>query len=198
MNYAALILAAGSSSRMGQPKQMLDINGEKLLVRTARATLEAGLKNVMVVIGHEEEGHRKILAGLPLEKIYNPSWKKGMGSSLKRGLAHLLSNHPSVDAVIILVCDQPMLSGDVILSLIRQYEQTRKPIVASRYSNMPGVPVLFDQTYFRKLSMIADDEGAKKIILQHPSDVVTVDFPGGDIDLDTMEDYHAFRAKSKK
>ena len=198
MNYAAIILAAGSSSRMGRSKQMLEVDGEKLLIKATRAALEAGLKDVIVVIGHYEEIHRKVLDHQPVEIVYNPSWPSGMGNSLKTGLSHLMTNHPTVDAVIVLVCDQPHLSGEVLTALIRRYEETGKPIVASRYSGMPGVPALFDKTFFGKLAGIPDEEGAKKIILRHPSDAVTVDFPGGAVDLDTIEDYNAYRSKDKR
>ncbi|HEX8038401.1 MAG TPA: nucleotidyltransferase family protein [Chryseosolibacter sp.] len=198
MNYAAIILAAGSSSRMGRSKQLLEVDGEKLLIRTIRAALETGLKDVVVVIGHHEEIHRKEIDKQPVEIVYNPTWQRGMGNSLKAGLSHLMMNHPSVDAVILLVCDQPHLSGNVLTTLIHRYEETGKPIVASRYSGMPGVPALFDKTFFAKLTAIPDEEGAKKIILRHPSDTVTVEFPGGAVDLDTIEDYNAYQSKGKE
>lgn len=177
---------------------MLEVDGEKLLIKTIRAALGAGLTDVVVVIGHDEEIHRKLIDQQPVEIVCNPVWPRGMGSSLKAGLSYLMANHPSVDAVIVLVCDQPHLSGDILAALIRGYEESGKPIVASRYSKMPGVPALFDKTCFAELAAISDKEGAKKIILRHAASTVTVDFPEGAIDLDTLEDYNAYRSEGSE
>jgi molybdenum cofactor cytidylyltransferase len=94
--------------------------------------------------------------------------------------------------VIISVCDQPLLSADHISHLLKKHEETRKPIVASRYSGKPGVPALFDRACFSKLQALGDDQGAKSLMLQNPGDVAQVEFPGGQVDLDTMEDYERF------
>ncbi|HET9487875.1 MAG TPA: nucleotidyltransferase family protein [Chryseosolibacter sp.] len=192
MYSGAIILAAGSSSRMGQPKQMLDIHGEKLLVKTIQTVLHSGINAVTVVLGADEEAHRKLIRDLPVDVVYNEQWQAGMGSSLKTGLVHLTTKHPSLEAVIVLVCDQPLLTPQAIHNLFAKYQETKKPVVASRYSEMPGVPALFNKKYFEKLAALPDDQGAKKIILQNPADVAEVDFPGGEVDLDTMEDYNAF------
>lgn len=192
MNSGAIILAAGSSSRMGQSKQMLDIGGKKLLVKTIQTILDGGISNVVIVLGSDEARHRQLLKSLPVDIVNNLRWEKGMGSSIKAGLEHLTSKHPMLEIIIVSVCDQPLLRLENISKLISQHQQTRKPIIASRYSMMPGVPVLFHKTYFQKLAALADDQGAKKIILQNPADVAEVDFPGGEVDLDTRQDYEAF------
>jgi molybdenum cofactor cytidylyltransferase len=195
MTSAAIILAAGSSSRMGQSKQLLDIKGKKLLIRTIDTVLQAGISEVTVVLGSEEPMHRKILKGLPVDIVHNPDWENGMGSSLKTGLRYLISKNTSLEAIVVLVCDQPLLTRENISSLLDKYHDVSKPIIASRYSGMPGVPALFDKSYFKKLAALPDDQGAKKIILQNPADVYEVDFPGGEVDLDTMEDYRAFQGE---
>lgn len=192
MNSGAIILAAGSSSRMGQSKQMLDIHGEKLLRKTVHTFVEASVSPIAVVLGADEKAHRELLTDLPIHIVLNPNWRRGMGSSLKAGLSYLLSVDPSMSAVMVSVCDQPLLSADIIVGLIKKYQQEHKPIVASRYSGVPGVPVLFDAAYFERLASLPDNQGAKKIILENPSDVSVVPFPGGEIDLDTMEDYEGF------
>jgi len=192
MKIAAIILAAGSSSRMGRSKQMLDIHGERLLIKTIQAVLDAGITNVVVVLGSDEAAHRKLIEHLPVNSVGNADWKSGMGSSIKRGLAYLAANHPAMEGAILSVCDQPLLSKEIIGNLIRRYKETQKPVVASAYSGAPGVPVLFHKSYFEKLAELPDDQGAKRIILQSRSDVSVVPFPGGEIDLDTMGDYDAF------
>ena len=192
MNIAAIILAAGSSSRMGQSKQMLEVNGEKLLEKTVTTVLASQIREVVVVLGADAEQHSKVLTPFAVSIVFNDQWKKGMGSSIKAGLRYITSTGSSCDAVIIFVCDQPMLMPDTVSSIVQRFEQTNKPVVASGYSNVPGVPVLFAKSYFPKLEQLPDDHGAKRIIQQNPSDAVIVPFPGGEIDLDTMEDYKAF------
>ena len=192
MNSGAIILAAGSSSRMGQSKQMLDINRKKLLVKTIQAVLDTGISNVAIILGSDEARHRPLLKTLPVDTVNNLHWKKGIGSSIRSGLQYLMSKHPMLEIVIVSVCDQPLLRSENISTLILKYQQTGKPIIASRYSKTPGVPVLFHKTYFEKLATLPDDHGAKKIILQNPSDVSEVDFPGGEVDLDTKQDYEKF------
>ncbi|HEY9488688.1 MAG TPA: nucleotidyltransferase family protein [Chryseosolibacter sp.] len=189
MNCAAIILAAGPSSRMGQPKQMLQIGGEKLLRKTINTALESELNRVCVVLGSHETEMRDLIAGLPVELVLNSEWKKGMGGSIKAGLQHLLSHGAAPDCIVILVCDQPLLRKENISNLIQEHRKTKKPIIASGYSETSGAPVLFNKKYFDELRLLPDDQGAKKIILRNPSDVVVIPFPEGEIDLDTPEDY---------
>lgn len=192
MNSAAIILAAGASTRMGQSKQMLNVKGEKLLIRTIQTVLQSGIHSLTVVLGAGQNAHRKIIEGLPVDIVCNENWERGMGSSLKAGLSRVLEKNPSLEVVVVAVCDQPLLKPENIDVLLSKYKETRKPIIASMYSQMPGVPALFDKSYFEKLATLPDDQGAKRIILQNRGDATDVDFPGGDVDLDTMEDYDAF------
>jgi molybdenum cofactor cytidylyltransferase len=193
MKSGIIILAAGASTRLGRSKQMLDIDGVTLLMRTASASLQAHAGRVVVVLGANDPVHRDTLQGTPVEIVNNKQWQKGMGSSLKAGLRHLISQDDSLEAVVITVCDQPLLTKETIKNLFNQHLVSNKPIVASRYSGQQGVPVLFEKRYFKTLLEISDAEGAKKIIQTYASDVDVVDFPGGEIDLDTPEDYDAFK-----
>ena len=190
-----IVLAAGNSTRMGASKQLLDVKGDKLLRRTVRTILKAEIDAVVVVLGAGERDHRRVLEDLDVSIVSNKHWATGMGSSIKRGLAHLRRNHSDLTAVIISVCDQPLLNADIISGLISGYRQHKKPVIASGYAEVPGVPVLFDRSFFDKLDALPDNQGAKKIILQNPADVHTIPFAGGEVDLDTMEDYNAFLAR---
>src|SRR5687768_1566665 len=143
-----ILLAAGSSSRMGQSKQMLDIHGEKLLRKTAKTILETDVNNIVVVLGAHEHEHRQILRDLKADIVFNESWQRGMGSSIKTGLKYLKSKHEALDAVLICVCDQPMLSTIIISDIVHKYQENKKPIIAAGYAGVPGVPVLFDQSFF--------------------------------------------------
>lgn len=186
----AMVLAAGSSSRMGRSKQLLEIDGEKLLIRTLRTVTSSKVSNTLVVLGADEERHRGLASSMDVCIIHNPDWNRGMGSSIKAGLNWIIS-HKNPDAVIILVCDQPLLSADVINQLIDTHNTSGKAVIASEYSGVTGVPALFHRSYFNKLAGLSDEAGARKLIAGNP-EVAFVSFPGGEIDLDTIDDYEAF------
>jgi molybdenum cofactor cytidylyltransferase len=192
MTIGIILLAAGSSSRMGQSKQLLEIGGEQLLLKSTRVALQALPEKVIIVLGANESAHRKIIEKLPVEIVTNKDWQQGMGSSLKKGMKELLLTAPKLDAVLVLVCDQPLLTTEHLDQVIKKFNLTKSPIVASYYSGTAGVPALFDKSLFKKLLNIEDQAGAKKIILQHEEVVQTIDFPQGSIDLDTLDDYQAF------
>lgn len=187
---AIILLAAGSSARMGQSKQQLLINGKSLLVHVAEIAIHSAVGKVVVVLGSEEKTHRHLLNDLKVDVIFNPGWRTGMGSSLKAGLNHVITNNPKTIAVIIMVCDQPLLTSSHINSIIQKYRTANTPIVASSYANTIGVPALFNRQLFGEILKLRDEEGAKKIILNHTPEVV--DFPEGSIDLDTPYDYKKF------
>lgn len=192
MGIGAILLAAGSSSRMGRSKQLLQINGNSLLLTSINVALGADLNNIVVLLGSNAEAHRKLIERLPIEIITNSDWDKGMGNSLKKGINHLLQSSSTLEAVIIMVCDQPLLSSDHLKKLIGKFHETRNQIIASQYYDTLGVPVLFDQSFFQELQNCGDEQGAKKIIQQHKDLVKAINFPGGEIDLDTLEDYNQF------
>lgn len=191
-----ILLAAGSSSRMGRSKQLLPIENEPLLLRSIKTALASSFENILVVLGAEEKRHRSVIEHLPVHIIYNENWTTGMGSSLKAGLKHLLTIRPTTQAVVIMVCDQPLLASSHLDQLISTYHKTKKKIVASYYSNATGVPALIDKSLFPELLIIPDEQGAKKILTKHTSDIESVDFPGGEFDLDTWEEYQNFKNKS--
>jgi molybdenum cofactor cytidylyltransferase len=183
-----LILAAGSSSRMGSSKQMLPIEGTTLLAKTIVTALETKIENIALVLGSNADEHRIAANEFPVTTIMNADWNKGMGSSIKVGVKYFQSQE-TIKGIIILVCDQPNLTSEVILKLIQKQKKTHKPIIASRYANTLGVPSLFMRTIFDKLIELQDDQGAKRIILENKEHVSEIEFPPGEIDLDTKEDY---------
>ena len=192
-NIGIILLAAGSSSRMGQSKQLLELNGKPLLRNTANVALASDIKKIIVVLGAFEKEHRKLVQDLPVNIVYNSRWEKGMGSSLKAGLNYLLRGDPKLSGVVILVCDQPLLQASHIKNLIALHVKTKKPIVASQYAKTLGVPAFFEKKYFSELLNLDDTHGAKKVIQQHPEDLSSMNFPEGEIDLDTPEDYQTFK-----
>jgi molybdenum cofactor cytidylyltransferase len=192
MKIGVILLAAGSSSRMGQSKQLLSVGEESMLVKMVKVSLRAGASPLIVVLGSEENVHREVIEDFPVDVVSNPLWSTGMGSSLKCGIDHLITKFEDVDAAIVLVCDQPHVSSKYIQSIIERYEITKRSIVASFYAGSSGVPVLFDKSLFPELLNLSDEEGAKKLLKQYPRHIELVDFPEGSIDLDTPSDYEQF------
>jgi molybdenum cofactor cytidylyltransferase len=187
-----IVLAAGSSTRMGQSKQLLPVLGQPLLLKTTNAAQTSEADHTIVVLGAQHDLHQKILEELPVTIVDNPDWEKGMGNSLKAGLNQALRSYPEMQAALIMVCDQPLVTDTVLNMLIQKYTSTQAPIIASAYGNTIGVPALFDKSIFAKLLTLRDEHGAKKIMSDLSALVLKVDFPGGEIDLDTPEEYRAF------
>jgi molybdenum cofactor cytidylyltransferase len=186
---AAIILAAGSSSRMGQPKQLLQFRNQTLLRRMVDAAFAGGCAPVAVVVGAERDRLLGELAETKGFVIENPTWERGIGNSIRAGLSRLLEAFPKTEAVLVLACDQPSVDASAIAGLRAKAAETKKPIVASRYAQTLGVPALFAWNYFDALLTLDDDAGAKKVILDHKNDVAEYPFPEGAIDIDTADDY---------
>ena len=190
----AIILAAGSSSRFGQSKQLLKIGHETLLRNTIRVVLGSEVNQVVVILGARGQEHRKEFADMPVSAVYNPDWEKGMGSSLKCGVQFVLEKFPSSELILVAVCDQPSLTSDHLKKLMHTFQIKKCPIVASFYAGVPGVPVLFHRSMFDHLLALDDEFGARKIIKDHGEALCVVDFPAGEVDLDTPDDFEKFRS----
>jgi molybdenum cofactor cytidylyltransferase len=182
---AAIILAAGESSRLGQPKQNLLFDGQTLLQRALNSALQSECKPVIVVLGANADKINPI-SGATI--LYNNDWKEGMASSIRIGINELDKDF-SVDGVIILLCDQPFVNATLLNTLIDKQVQTGKPIVACAYSGTTGVPVVFDRSLFAELLLLQGHEGAKKILTTHANQIATTPFEQGSIDIDTLGDY---------
>ena len=190
----AVILAAGASSRFGQPKQLLPFHGKTLVRTIIDAACEAGCSPVVVVIGSDSEKIRPELAHLNVINVRNTNWQRGIGSSIRSGVEALTKHAPDIGAILLLVCDQPAVNALFIDRLVATHEATKKDIVASSYADTVGVPALFDRSCFPELLSLGDEAGAKSIILQSPERVAQVAFPEGAMDIDTWEDWQKFNA----
>lgn len=191
-NISIILLAAGSSSRLGQSKQMLQVDGAPLLLRSAKAALACEAEDVIVILGANQQPHQDVIRELPVTIITNHYWKSGIGSSIKSGLNYLIRKSPETEAVILMVCDQPSLTPQHLRTVIESFRQSKVPIIASRYGDTLGVPALFARSFFTNLLMLRDEEGAKKIIEQFEEQVKPVEFPEGSLDIDTPEDYQNY------
>ncbi|MGC1321922.1 MAG: nucleotidyltransferase family protein [Candidatus Udaeobacter sp.] len=189
MRVAAVVLAAGGSTRFGKPKQLALIQGETFAGRIVRAAVEAGCAPVVVVTGEDSAQITSELTRFTVTITMNPDWQSGLGSSIVVGIRHAMNLAPELDAVILLACDQPFVTVAVLTQLIQSRLTSGKPIVASGYAETLGIPALFDRSCFPDLLRLKGDCGAKKIILAQLQDVVSFDFPAGAIDIDTAADY---------
>ncbi len=194
-NISVIILAAGSSSRLGQSKQLVMIDGVPLLLKSTLASLDAKYLHVVVVLGANAAEHKKMIAHLPVEILTNTEWENGMGSSLKKGLRYVLKSKPATRAIVVMVCDQPLLTQEHLAALRHAYTKTNSQIVASRYGGMKGVPALFDYRLFPSLMEIDDSQGAKVVIEAHSETVHTIDWEDGHLDIDTPEDLNLLNSQ---
>jgi molybdenum cofactor cytidylyltransferase len=195
-NVGAIILAAGGSSRFGEAKQLLSWQGESLVRRALRSASEGGCTRVTVVAGETRVPIENELRGTAAVIVENPEWRRGLGTSIRCGLRHLLSSHTELDSVVLLACDQPFVNAKVIQSLIAQRENSRKPIVACSYASTLGVPALFDRACFEALLALADDSGAKTLIEARSAEVAQIEFELGALDIDTPADFERIKTKA--
>ena len=188
-----IILAGGASTRLGQPKQLLQYHGKTLLDHSVNEASNAKADAVVVVLGKNAELFKETIDKENVRVVVNKDWAEGMASSVRLGLGTLLNSKPYIDAVIFMVCDQPHISSLVLDELITTQQKTTKQIVTCNYGESIGPPALFHKKYFRELMELKGDIGARNIIQQNMSDVTTVLFPEGKIDIDTKEDYEALK-----
>lgn len=187
-----LILAAGASTRLGQPKQLLSYQGKPLIRQMAEVAIASNCQQVGVVLGAYALAIEPHLSNLNLHIFYNENWSRGMASSIECGLREMLTISLELDAIVLMVCDQPFVSSDLINKLIAGYRDLNYPIVASEYAGILGVPALFHKTFFPELLTLQGDVGAKSIIRKHHSCSLGIPFAQGAIDLDTPQHLNIF------
>jgi molybdenum cofactor cytidylyltransferase len=184
-----IILAAGNSSRLGRPKQLLEYKESTLLKNTVSEALKVENSFVIVVTGSNHDLIEKELNLPQITFSFNSDWENGMSSSIVNGIKELMLLNPKCEQCVLAVCDQPFVSSLIFKNLIKEHHTAQKGIVASAYSETLGTPVLFHKKYFQDLLELKGQEGAKKLIKKYAEDVVSVLFEKGNIDIDTEEDY---------
>ncbi|MDP4285363.1 MAG: nucleotidyltransferase family protein [Bacteroidota bacterium] len=186
---AIVVLAAGMSSRLGKPKQLLVYHGKSLLKHSVDAALQTTMRPVIVVLGANSGAVKKELEGMGTVVVENEEWQEGMASSLRCGLDAVRKGSTDIDGIIFMVCDQPYVTKSLLDSLLLAQHETGLPIVASSYDGKEGTPALFHKSFFAKLKELEGDTGARKLIQKNEGKVTTVVFPKGVIDIDTITDY---------
>jgi molybdenum cofactor cytidylyltransferase len=180
-----LLLAAGASTRLGQAKQLVKIGSRTLLERTCDVALTIENQGVIVVLGAHCEAIKPAVEHLPVQILVNENWQAGMGSTIACGMAQLPSD---ANAVLLLLCDQPLVTTELLEELMGKYRENTGQIIASAYGGSFGPPAVFGQQYFSELSALNGQEGAKKLMERHRERLLLVDFPKGEMDVDTEED----------
>jgi len=188
---AALVLAAGNSSRLGQPKQLLVYQGETLLYRAVRTALAAGYAPVVVVTGALDAELRHAVAGLPCQAVHNPAWAAGMGASIRAGLAAL---GPAATAVLVLSSDQPLVEAGQLAELAQHQQTTGAPAVAAAYAGTFGIPSVFTAGALADLRNIRPEQGAKSLLAHYGLALGLVPMPDAAFDVDTPAAYQALLA----
>lgn len=186
---AAVILAAGGSTRMGLPKQLLQINNVSMIRKVTVTALSSQCDAVVVVMGGYADKVESEISDLEIASVFNPDWKEGIASSISAGIEVVINKFPDFDSVIMLLADQPAIDVKILNSLIEEYKKNDSQIIASKYDNAVGVPALFGSQYFDDLLNLHGDNGAKTIINNSSNQVVALSFENALIDIDTNDDY---------
>ncbi|ARS35835.1 nucleotidyltransferase family protein [Pontibacter actiniarum] len=187
-----VLLAAGASTRLGEPKQQLPYQGQTLLQRAVRAAVESVCVPVVVVVGANAPSLLPYLSDSQVHTVQNQHWEEGMASSVRCGLEYLLRKAPTLSACVFMVCDQPYTTATVLDALVQAQQEGK--IVASAYSGVLGTPVLFHKRFFRVLLALQGQQGARKIVQQYQQEVIAIPFAKGAVDIDTAADYTALLA----
>jgi molybdenum cofactor cytidylyltransferase len=186
-SVAAVIIAAGSSSRLGQPKQLLVLNGEALLQRAICNAHEAGASPVIVVLGaHREQIQSEVdfsKAGI----VVNRGWEEGMASSIRAGVDEL-QKAPDVPGVLLMLCDQPAVTAEHLGRMISAFRQNPANAIASVYSGKRGIPAIFPREAFPDLLALRGDQGARGLLSAPSRTVTEIALDGGELDIDRPED----------
>ena len=191
----AIVLAAGSSSRLGQPKQLVHVGGRPALHRVvANATGLAG-HSVTVVIGSQASELSRLLGHSPASVIVNRNWEEGMASSLRCGLSALPA---ACDAALILLGDQVAVTADDLKRLAAAWNGQEGSIAAATYDQHVGVPAIFPRAFFSELAELRGDQGARRILERNHYRLIRVPMPNASIDLDTPEDLIAINQRFER
>jgi len=188
----AIILAAGASRRLGQPKQIVRIGNETLLERTIRVALESGCEPLIVVLGSSAERIVETVNLRNVRVIFNSDWERGIASSIVAGVAGCQELIPGLSGLMLLVCDLPKLGARHLRRLKEEFNGANQTaIVASSYEGITGIPAIFPVSQFPNLLALKGDTGARQLMKNPACALISVPFPEGKVDVDTPEDLAA-------
>jgi molybdenum cofactor cytidylyltransferase len=182
-----LVLAAGGSSRLGRPKQLLPYDGGTLVGHAVRVALASDPAELVIVIGAEADSVRTALSGMPGTLVFNSNWQEGIGSSIRIGITAFSAE---IECAVVVLADQPKISAEHLRRLSDAISEN-SPVAASTYAGVIGAPCAFARSEFAKLQELRGDAGARSLLRNEKSSTTTIPFEEAMVDVDTMEDYLA-------
>ena len=190
---AGVVLAAGSSTRMGRNKLFFELDGETLIRRVVRRAIDAGLDPVLVVVGHEGARARAELAGLPCTPVDNPDHALGINRSLRTGISHVPER---ARAAVVMLADMPFVTSSMVATLVARYRGSAAPLVISAYGAVNAPPMLYDRALFPELQRMEGEGCGRQVVRRHRHEAVALPWPSAALqDIDVPEDYERIRAE---
>lgn len=183
--HGAVLLAAGASTRLGRSKQLIEVDGEPLLRRAARALLGTSPHTFVVVLGHETTALRTCVADLPLQCIVAPDHSEGLAASLRTGIAALPT---ACDGALVALTDQPALDAGHLLALCDAWRAAPAQAIASAYAGVVGVPALLPRAWFADVMRLHGDTGARALLRERGAQVIAINATALAHDIDTPDD----------
>ena len=192
-SVAGVVLAAGTSSRMGRNKLLLEVAGQSLLRRAVTTAVDAGLDPVLVVLGHESERARPELKDLRCEVVLNAGFEEGIHSSVRMGIAAVPAG---CAAAVVLLADMPLVEPEMVRTLVRRYRDERPLLVVSDYEGVDAPPILYDRALFAELRVLEGEGCGKRVVKLHSGEAVRIRWPARALtDLDRPEDVERVRGE---
>lgn len=194
MSVAAIIVAAGASIRLGQPKQLVLLDGEPLLQRAIRCVQESGASPVFVVLGARRERIESAIEFGTASVVVNEDWEEGLASSIRVGVQAAERDAAGAGGLLLMTCDQPRVTADHLRRMIEKFETRSEPIlIVSTYAGVRGIPAIFPREAHGELLALRGDKGARALLQKPPWHVIEVPLEGGEIDIDGPDDLARIR-----
>jgi molybdenum cofactor cytidylyltransferase len=186
----AVILSAGESSRMGRPKALLPIGGQKFIERIVGVLAQSRAGRIIVVLGHHADEMRRQIEHLPIDIVVNPDYKSGQLSSLQAAIRRI-QNDDRCDGMLVHLVDHPFIDAVLVDAMIERFYETKKLIVVPRHKEKRGHPVIFSRDLFEELLSAPADQGAKAVVNAHRKETLEIEWQdeGITLDIDTPELY---------
>jgi CTP:molybdopterin cytidylyltransferase MocA len=182
---AAIVLAAGGSSRFGSIKQLHRYEGDTLAQRAVRAALDTGVDEVVLVLGADADNVAESVGeDARVRKVINELWRSGLASSLSRGLSEI---DPSFDGVLVTLADQPLVDSQALTNLVKTFDEDHR-VIASQYGGTIGVPAIFGKEFLDELGGLYGDRGAGGWLRENIERVTVISLPAAELDIDTPQD----------
>jgi molybdenum cofactor cytidylyltransferase len=193
---AGILLAAGTSSRMGKNKLLFELEGESVIRRAVRRALAGGLSPLVVILGHESDLVWKEIEDLPCEWGLNPLYRDGINSSLKAGI--MAVRGLKAKAALVMLADMPFVTAEMIAAMIARYRESTAPLVISDYDGVNAPPMLYDQSLFLELLTMEGEGCGRQVVKRHKPEAEVLPWPVSALqDLDVPEDYEKIQGAAE-